>query len=87
MLINSALDLSTLKPRLRAIETRLGRTRPAIKGQCAIDLDALAAFHGGLTIWDEAAFTASYAQAPIMELLGELGLQASAALPQHNLLP
>lgn len=86
VLIYSALDANALKPRLRSIEARLGRTRPAaIKSQCPIDLDALAAIGGGLTIWDEAAFAASYAQAPITELLDQLGLRGFAALPQHNL--
>ncbi len=71
VLINSGLDRDALKLRLRAIESRLGRTRPAaIKGQCVIDIDALAAIDGGLVVWDEPAFSASYAQAPIAELLG-----------------
>ena len=70
VLINSALDRAALKSRLRAIEARLGRTRPAaVQGRCVIDIDALAAIDGLLIVWDEAAFGASYAQAPIAELL------------------
>lgn len=70
VLIRCALDRESLKPLLRAIEARLGRTRPALDPRlCPIDIDAIGRVDGGLAVWDSKAFGASYAHAPVAEVL------------------
>ena len=70
VLISTPLDRVALKPRLRGIEARLGRERPAVDPRlCPIDIDAIACLEGSLTICDEKSFAASYAQAPIADVL------------------
>jgi 2-amino-4-hydroxy-6-hydroxymethyldihydropteridine diphosphokinase len=70
VLIQCSLDRQPLKLRLRAIEARLGRTRPAADPRlCPIDIDAVGRVDGRLAVWDSKAFGASYAQTPVAEVL------------------
>ena len=58
-----------LKPRLRAIEARLGRVRPSPDPRlCPIDIDAIGRCDAEAEVWDEKAYAANYARLPLAEL-------------------
>jgi 2-amino-4-hydroxy-6-hydroxymethyldihydropteridine diphosphokinase len=58
-----------LKPRLRAIEARLGRVRPSPDPRlCPIDIDAIGRCDAEAEVWDEKAYAANYARQPLAEL-------------------
>lgn len=72
VLLRTALSFTELKGHLRALETALGRVRPAPRpGWCAIDIDLVASLDPEPTIWDTKSWSASYAQAVIGEVLGK----------------
>ncbi|MBV6412614.1 MAG: 2-amino-4-hydroxy-6-hydroxymethyldihydropteridine diphosphokinase [Xanthomonadales bacterium] len=72
-LLRCALDHAALKPRLRRIESALGRQRPAADPRlCPIDIDAVGRYAPDFELWDTDAHAAAYAW-PVLAELGVPG--------------
>lgn len=67
--LRTGLDRHALKQRLRAVETALGRQRPAADPLlCVIDIDAVGRFAPGWEVWDKKSYSAGYAALALASL-------------------